>query len=198
MNIHQVNVTYVVAHDRLLLRINSLAGEEFRAWLTRRLALKLLPHFSRTAREQVQQHLSPPAAGASLTLQRQQLLENFQKEAEVYEGDFETPYQDQATQLPMGEQPLLVTEVTFTPLADAKVQVHLIERLPKQQRDLQLIMDPALSQALLKLLHQGLKASGWLEPVPALSEAAPIPARGEPDLLDSADSLARAKPRYLN
>ncbi len=198
MNIHQVNVTYVGEQDRLLLRINSLEGEEFRAWLTRRLALKLLPHLGQTAQAQLQQKLPPPAPGTPLSEQRQQLVQNFQKEAEVYQGDFQTPFKAEPAKLPLGEQPLLVTEVSFTPLADAKVQVMLLERLPKRQRDLQLVMDPSLSQGLLRLLNQGLKASGWLEPVPALGEAVSIPVRSEQDLLDAAESTPSAKPRYLN
>ena len=199
MNIHQVNVSYSGEQDRLLIRINSLAGEEFRAWLTRRLALKLLPHLGRTAQEQMQQQFPAAPATAPLDAQRQQLVNNFQKEAAVYDGDYQTPFKDQPAALPLGEEPLLVTEVSFTPLAEGKLQVVLLERLPGRQRDLQLVMDPALTQGLLRLLNQGLKASGWLEPAPALATAtgaAAIPVRTEQDLAEAAE--APAKPRYLN
>lgn len=201
MNIHQVNVSYSGEQDRLLVRINSVQGEEFRAWLTRRLAVKLLPHLGRTAREQMDKQFAVPLTSATpLPQHKEQLVQNFQKEAAVYDGDFQTPYKDQPAALPLGEEPLLVTEVTFTPLADAKLQVLLIERLPGKQRDLQLMMDPALTQGLLRLLNQGLKASGWLEAVPAAllapSEGTVVPVRSEQELQEAAE--APQKPRYLN
>lgn len=199
MNIHQVNVSYSAEQDRLLIRINSLNGEEFRAWLTRRLTLKLLPHLGKTAQAQIEQQFQPPAAGTPLPEQKEQMLQNFKKEAAVYDGDFQTPFKEKAAALPLGEDPLLVTELSFTPLADAKLQVTLLERLPGKQRDLQLVMDPALTQGLLRLLSQSLKASGWTEPAPNLSLAASvaaIPVRSEQELVESAEPSA--KPRYLN
>lgn len=200
MNIHQVNVSYSGEQDRLLIRINSLGGEEFRAWLTRRLTFKLLPHLGKTAQAQISQQFSPPPATAPLAEQREHLMQNFQKEAAVYDGDYQTPFKDKPAALPLGEDPLLVTELSFTPLADAKLQVMLQERLPGKQRDLQLVMDPALTQGLLRLLNQGLQASGWLEPAPALlalPEGSNLPLRSEKDLLDAPEANT-AKPRYLN
>lgn len=202
MNIHQVNISYSAEHDRLLIRINSLAGEEFRAWLTRRLALKLMPHLDKTARQQVREQLAPPPAEAPLDQQRQQMVQNFEKEAAAYQGDFQTPYKDKPATLPLGEEPLLVTEISFTPLADAKLQVMLLERLGGRQRDLQLVMDPPLTQGLLRLLNQGLKASGWTDPLPALGPALPaIGGAAEagaagPD--ESHELTVGDKPRYLN
>lgn len=199
MNIHQVNVSYLGEHDRLLIRINSLGGEEFRAWLTRRLALKLLPHLDRTAQAQIEQQLTTPDAAAAPHAQRQQLVHNFQKEAAAYEGDFRTPFKEQASALPLGEEPLLVTEVSFTPLAEGKLQMLLLERLQGKQRDLQLVLDPALTQGLLRLLHEGLKASGWLDPAApllALAEGSRDSVRSDQELGEPSELPAR--PRYLN
>lgn len=203
MNIHQVNVSYSGEQDRLLIRINSLNGEEFRAWLTRRLTLKLLPHLGKTAQAQLEQQFQAPPAHAPMPEQKEQLMQNFKKEAAVYNGDFQTPFKDQPAALPLGEEPLLVTELSFTPLADAKLQVTLLERLPGKQRDLQLVMDSALTQGLLRLLNQSLKASGWIEAPPAQllgASAAAQPVRAEQELVESADAQASAdtKPRYLN
>jgi len=43
MNIHQMSVSYVEGQDRLMLRVNTPEGQEFRLWLTRRLTGRLLP-----------------------------------------------------------------------------------------------------------------------------------------------------------
>lgn len=54
MNIHQLSIIYVVEEDRLLMRINGKdGGGELRAWLTRRLALALLPVLNHTTVEQM-------------------------------------------------------------------------------------------------------------------------------------------------
>ena len=196
MNIHQVNVSYAGEHDRLLLRINSASGEEFRIWLTRRLTLQLLPVLGKSSEHQLQAQLPPPDPSTPLPAQRQQLLQNFQKEAAAYGADFQTPYKDQPAALPLGEEPLLVTELSLTPLKDGKLQMALMERLPQRQRDMQLMMDLALTQGLMRLLHQALKASDWLQapaPLQLPGQQGPTAAEDEAESTES-----KTKPRYLN
>ena len=48
MNIHQLNVSHNDRQDRLLLRLNTQTAEEFRFWLTRRMALRLVPALEQT------------------------------------------------------------------------------------------------------------------------------------------------------
>jgi len=49
MDIHQLSVSYAREHDRILVRINTTAGEELRLWLTQRLLRSLLPHLGKAA-----------------------------------------------------------------------------------------------------------------------------------------------------
>lgn len=196
MNIHQVNVSYVGEQDRVLLRINSVGGEEFRIWLTRRLCLQLLPVLDKSSQSQLQAQLPPPNPAAPLPEQREQILQNFQKEAAAYGGDYKTPYKDQPAALPLGEEPLLVTELNLTPLKDGKLQMALLERLPQRKRDMQINMDPTLTQGLLRLIHQAIISSEWLHaPAAALQITGAAPAAGadDPEAPGSKD-----KPRYLN
>jgi hypothetical protein len=79
MNIHQVNVSYVGEQDRVLLRINSVGGEEFRIWLTRRMCLQLLPVLDKSSQHQLQAQLPPPNPGAPLPQQREQIRKIFRK-----------------------------------------------------------------------------------------------------------------------
>jgi len=195
MNIHQVNVSYVGEQDRVLLRINSVGGEEFRIWLTRRMCLQLLPVLDKSSQNQLQAQLPPPNPAAPLPQQREQILQNFQKEAAAYGGDYQTPYKDQPAALPLGEEPLLVTELNLTPLKDGKLQMALLERLPQRKRDMQMTMDLTLTQGLLRLLHQAILSSDWLQAPAALQLTAASPAAGAEEAEPAGN---KDKPRYLN
>ena len=117
MNIHQLSVTYLAEQDRILMRVNTTASEEMRLWLTRRLMLGLWPLLSRLLTEHL---LKLEAAGTSLGAADEELkkmLADFRKEEFLQHADFDTPYQDNKQALPLGEEPLLVTDVDATPLA---------------------------------------------------------------------------------
>lgn len=202
MNIHQVSVSYVQEQDRLLIRINGKEGGELRAWLTRRLALALLPVLNQTTGEQIKKVAAATLATAtpalSLDDQRRQLVAGFETEAALRTGDFETPYQSR--QGPPGDpvldaEPLLLTEVKVTLLGTGQLRLQLLEKLPgvAAVRNFQLMMDPQLSNGLLHLLHQSLTSSQWLH-LPVLAPADAVVTTTEPAEL----AVDLAKPRYLN
>lgn len=197
MNIHQVSVSYAPEQDRLLIRINGKEGGELRAWLTRRLALALLPVLNQTAAAQMTKLAGPAAPGASLDEQRSQLLDTFQKEALLRTGDFKTPYEDrrgQPANAVLGPEPLLLTEVKVTLMGSGQVRLQMLEKLPGSDtvRNFQVMMDAQLTNGLLHLLHQSLNASQWLEPV-APASLMPATSSEVPEL-----AMGPAKPRYLN
>lgn len=199
MNIHQVSVSYVHEQDRLLIRINGKEGGELRAWLTRRLALALLPILSKTTSKQMEKVAAPAAPAANLEDQRGQLLTSFQKEATLRTGDFETPYQSRQGQPGdpvLGPEPLLLTEVKVTLLDSGQLRLQLFEKIPGRAavRNFQVAMDPQLSNGLLQLLHQSLNASQWLH-LPVTSPVQDVASPTEPAELglDVAN-----KPKYLN
>ena len=202
MNIHQVSVSYVQEQDRLLIRINGKEGGELRAWLTRRLALALLPVLDQTASEQISKAAAngvPTAVpDTSSDDQRSKLLAAFETEAELRSGDFETEYEDRlgAPADPLlGPEPLLLTEVKLTLLGNGQLRLQMFEKLPGREmvRDFQVLMAPQLSNALLQLLHQSIHASQWLS----------LPGIVLPELATAGEEAAAltqdpAKPRYLN
>lgn len=198
MNIHQVSLSYVHEQDRLLIRINGKEGGELRAWLTRRLALALLPILSQTTSDQMKKIAAPAAPAATLEDQRGQLLTAFQKEAALRTGDFETPYQSrqgQPSDPVLGPEPLLLTEVKVTLQDNGQLRLQLFEKMPGRAavRNFQVVMDPQLSNGLLQLLHQSLNASQWLH-VPVASPVQELAASTEPAEL----AAELPKPRYLN
>ena len=192
MNIHQISVNYVPEQDRCLVRINSQGGEELRLWFTRRLVLGLMPHLSRTAGEQMQQHTGPAVLAAPVEQQRQQMLASFEKEANAYKGDYKTPFKAEASALPLGDAPALITEVKLTLLPSGKLDLQLIEKTATQTRNIQLGMTPQLVQGLLHLLGEAMKKSDWLR-VPAVTEVPMAPGLQVASALVDVD-----KPKYLN
>lgn len=204
MNIHQVSISYVQEQDRMMLRINGKDGGELRAWLTRRLAMALLPVLDRTAAQQIKQIATPAEAPASLDDKRGQLLTAFEKEASLRSGDFKTPYRDQPglpADLPLGPEPLLLTEVKVTPMPNGQLRMQLFEKLPGQEavRHFQVMMDAPLSNGLLHLLHQSIRASQWLDVPAAVLTPHENPALAEaPDTEPAELAPDPARPKYLN
>ena len=190
MQIHQLSVSYQAEQDRLLLRVSSTNGQEMRLWLTRRLMLGLWPLISRLQTEQL---LKLEAAGSALDGADEELrrmLAEFRKEEFLQRADFDTPYQDQST-LPLGTEPLLVTDVDATPLPGGRTRLALNERASvsggEKPRGFQLELDARLMQGLLHLLERALTHAQWRE-----SFAAPQA------VLEGEPGEAGPRPRYLN
>jgi hypothetical protein len=196
MNIHQLSVTYVPEQDRILARINTTAGEEMRLWLTRRLMVGLWPLLSKVMTEHL---LRLEAAGSSLNAaddELKKMLADFRKQEFLQNADFDTPYQDNQPNLPLGEEPLLVTDVDASPLPSGRLRLSFNENprdnKPRkgEPRRFQMEMEPRLMQGLLHLLEQALVQSRWRDPFKA---APPVE-----DTAVSEDSSSPARPRYLN
>jgi hypothetical protein len=190
MQIHQLSVNYQAEQDRILLRVNSTSGEEMRLWLTRRLMVGLWPLLTKLQTEQV---LKSEAAGAALHSADEDLrrmLADFRKEEFLQKADFDTPYQDKEN-LPLGPDPLLVTDVDATPVAEGRLRLAFNERASvsggAKPRGFQLELDPRLMQGLMHLLEQALCQAQWRE-----AFTAPAAIDGDA-LLDGG-----GKPRYLN
>jgi hypothetical protein len=191
MQIHQMSVTYLPEQDRILVRINTTAGEEMRLWFTRRLMVGLWPLLTKLLTEHLLKLESAGASLAGANPELKKMLAEFRKEEFLQHADFDTPYKEgQAAALPLGEEPLLVTDVDATPLASGPLRLNFNERPPAgdaKPRSFQLEMQPKLMQGLMHLLDQALLQSQWREPF--LQPAAAEPAADEGD---------GSKPRYLN
>jgi hypothetical protein len=199
MNIHQVCVSYINEHDRFLVRINTQGEEEVRLWFTRRLTMGLLPLLEKASQEQLTRQSKPIKPTDPLEAQRQHLLDNFEQEAAAYNGDYKTPYREETATLPLGTEPLLVTEIKMTPLADGDLQIVILEKLGEKTRHLHLALDAQLTLGLVSLLNKGMNSSRWLETDIAVAvnvnRTARAEAQDQEPLLAAPDA---DKPRYLN
>ena len=193
MKIHQLSVTYVAEQDRILMRVNTAAAEEMRLWLTRRLMLGLWPLLSKLLTKHL---LKLEAAGSSLDTADEglkKMLAEFRKEEFLRDADFDTPYQENQAALPLGEEPLLVTDVDASPLPNGRLRLSFNERPPEtdKPRSFQMEMEPKLMQGLMHLLEQALARSQWREPFGP-------PVAVEDGATADEDHAAPRKPRYLN
>lgn len=192
MKIHQLSVNYLAEQDRIFVRINTAASEEVRLWFTRRLMLGLWPLLSRLLTRHL---LQLESAGSSLQAADdglKKMLADFRKEQFLQEADFDTPYQEKQQALPLGPEPVLVTDVDASPLQSGRLRLSFNERLPDaaEPRSFHVELDPKLMQGLMHLLEQALQRSQWQEPfnAPVVPEGAGM----------DEDEPSRRKPRYLN
>lgn len=184
MKVHQLSVTYLREQDRLLTRINTSDAEELRLWFTRRLMLELWPMMHKVLTDQLVSLESSITSGAAADEDMKQMLADFRKQEFLQEADFDTPYNEQQAKLPLGEEPLLVTDLTITHLADSMVALEFHENPPggDNPRSFRLELDPPLMQGFVHLVDQALTQASWALP---------------PRPREVATELA-GKPRYLN
>lgn len=187
-----MSVTYLPEQDRILMRVNTTEGEEMRVWITRRLMVGLWPLLSKMLTEHL---LKLESAGASLDAADEALkrmLAEFRKEEFLRHADFDTPFREEDPRLPLGEDPLLVTDVDATPLAAGPLRLSFNERLNpgEKPRSFQMEMEPRLMQGLMHLLDQALAQAQWREP---FAGAMALHELGAAD-----DDRQPSRPRYLN
>lgn len=188
MDIHQLSVTYIKEQDRLLLRINATSGEELRLWFTQRMTRGLVPHLHKVV-------MALDASDVVLADQSdasKQLLSEFKKDEVLQKADFKTPYKATATALPLGAEPLLVTEVRLTPLSGGKLQIAFDEKLADvtAPRGFKIAVESQLMHGFMHLLETAIGNAEWPIAVPAgLAGAAPS---------TSALASDTTRPKYLN
>ncbi len=184
MKIHQLSVTYLREQDRLLVRINTSDAEELRLWFTRRLMLELWPMMHKVLTDQLVSLESSITSGAAADDHMKQMLADFRKQEFLQAADFDTPYIEKQARLPLGEEPLLVTDLAITHLAGSMVALEFQENPPggDNPRSFRLELDPQLMQGFVHLVDQALTQASWALP-PRARDMSAEPA---------------GKPRYLN
>ncbi len=133
MGIKQLNGGYVPAEDRILLRVSTDAGEEFRFWLTRPVTARLIAA-NRTIAERTAAQKFPPQVA--------QTVASFEQQAVAQQTRFDNAFEPGAT-FPLGEMPALVVKFTLTPVEHgvsldlgmpngANVNLRIAHRLAQQ------------------------------------------------------------------
>ena len=170
MGIKQINATYVAAEDRILLRLSTDAGEEFRFWLTRPITGQLLAAIHAAAARAVAQKFPPQIA---------QTVAEFEQQAVKAQTKLDDEFQPGAT-LPLGEAPALVVKLTAKEKAD---DLSLDLTLPNGN-NVNLCLPRHLAQQVGVLLDRIQQNANWgpsqvSAPAPATGDTATAAASGD-------------------
>ena len=201
MDIRQLSVRYHTDQDRILVSINTTVGEEVQMWLTRRMAMQLWPLINRI----VIDHFAIPQDAktdgyvdlAAMGPHTRKMLADLRAHEATQTADFSTPYQGKLANRPLGDTPLLITEVNLTPKESGQMQMNFKEALldPLSNRGFQLDMPADLVFGVLNLLKQALDQSQW-EIGRESTLDAPILIDEAVDEIDMSPDATR--PTYLN
>ncbi len=157
MNIHQLSVSHDERQDRLLIRLNTLAGEEYRFWLTRRMVTLILPALTQMV---VRLEAAQPGLAAS-DAPTQHLLTDLKRDAFMKNADFSTPYTAEALQLPLGEAPLLITDAQLNLQANHSLEIIFHQKLEEARPACTLNLQAPLVHGLIHLIQQTASKADW-------------------------------------
>ena len=184
MIIHQLQASYVLEQDRILVRLNTQAGEEVRLWLTRRMVKNLFPHMLQVTADLV----TDQAQGASHDGANRNALTQFKRQESLQKADFSTPFNSQAASLPIGDAPLLASRVHITVCDGGALRIGFEEDIAgaAAKRGFEVTLGQDLLHGLMHLLEAALRHADWGI---TLEHSEPL----------AADLLVNAKPpQYLN
>ena len=155
-----MQIKFVAAEDRLLLRVASANDEEFQFWLTQRFVKLLYPALrealSRAPNVQTQ---SSPAA-------KREVLD-FEHQRAVAQTDFATAYRESPKTYPLGEQPILITKSQLRPQSDGNLIVALA---PDEGQGIDLNLNHHLQHSFAKLISDAAVVAEWELPIQTLQD----------------------------
>jgi hypothetical protein len=172
MQIRQLAVHNDVQADRLLLRIRADDDNVLAAWLTRRLCLRLWPHWTGLVQHVATAHAhATTAPHATATPEAAGMLAEAARERSLQQADFSQPFEAAGARQPLGTEPLLAHTVQLTARPGGRLQLTIRDAT---QRSMQLELDTALAHALHTLMVAALRQADWgLSIDDAATDAAP-------------------------
>jgi hypothetical protein len=159
MHLHQFQMSYIAAEDRIMLRVSfhdeHQALHELRAWLTRRMVSRVWPTILQSLQTQVTLD-QPAAAHAKLE------MVNMAHQASVSDmtaaGKFNTPYETEIDRFPLGETPIVVTHAHFNVKRNEPLRINF---LPEAGPGFEIAFQPGLLHGFCKLLQNVVEQAEW-------------------------------------
>lgn len=174
MDIHQLQVSYEPTQDRLLLQVRTRDAHLIAIWLTRRMVMRMWPHFRRMLTGMSVQAAAP---GAMAVPEAQEMLAQAARAKALKTADFKTPFSSEPVQRPLGAEPMLplTAKLRATPKG-----VLVLSLKDVQDRTMELRFGDTMAHGLNRLVEQALQRAEWglspAEPAAAAPPAAPSPA----------------------
>ena len=170
MTIKQINANYLLQEDRILLRINTAAQEEFDFLLTRRVTLFILAASEHLVEKQLEQQHEPATAKAVAQFEKTNL------------GNIEPgPEFESGSAFPLGNAPILVLDVTCSIVqegleTETQEQLFSIDLVLGKDQSINLKLPKPMLLALRALLEQICDQASWgraviAQQVPEVSSA---------------------------
>ena len=175
MTIKQLNATYLVNEDRILLRLNTPEEAEYRLWITRRVSLFILAASTHLLTKYLEQTHTAETAKAIDAFEKEALVEA-SKIANAAANEYQS-----GIQFPLGSEPILVMDVSCSLLqnnisegnnSDANSSgnhdVVSIDFVLPGGANLSLKLASTMVRAINLLLDQLRQQAGWGEAVFAI------------------------------
>ena len=147
MGIKQLSGTYEAREDRVMFRVSTTTGEEFRLWLTRLITSKLLEVIRGVATSAIAEKFPPQVAQAVAEFEREKIQSQTKLDDQFAPG---------AT-LPLGETPVLVVALTIS----RKGEELSLDLGLANNSNLNLSLSPRLAQQFALLLEDLERRGGW-------------------------------------
>lgn len=148
-SISQLQMNYSPEEDRLLFRVNTTTGEEFRFWLTRRYAQLLI--------QALEAHRSAdPDIATQATPDARQAVQDFKKDAAQEKSDFNQEFRESES-FPLGDSPVLAYKLGYrVEEGNLKLSVE-----PKSGQGINIVLDSTLNFNVSQLLRSAIEKAKW-------------------------------------
>ncbi|PID73334.1 MAG: hypothetical protein CSB33_04170 [Desulfobacterales bacterium] len=160
MRIHQFKMQFNAEEDRLQFQLNTEDQKEFRFFMTRRYVGLLWPVVQKLLAEDLRRRSGAPPETAGEMLA-------FEREKTVQQTNFKQIYQEEATEFPLGEAPLLLSRIQVKKAGG----MQLLCLLPSDGRGIELPATPAFLHPFCRLLKELSGKAQWnlqlMEPEPS-------------------------------
>jgi hypothetical protein len=148
--ISQMQMLYNPEEDRVLFRVNSTKGKQFRLWLTRRCILLLM--------DMLNKHMdADPDVSIQATPEAKQAIQSFKREKAMQGANFQEKFKEEAEETPMGDIVPLAYRLNYRLAGDV---MHLgIE--PKSGQGINLTMNRDINSSLTRLIIAAAQKADW-------------------------------------
>lgn len=148
--ISQMQMLYNPEEDRILFRVNTTAGQQFRFWITRRYAALLL----RVLKEHVD---SDPDVSAQGSPEAKEAVRSFKQEKAVQSANFKDEFREESAEMPLGEEALLAYRLQY----NIKEGVLNLGIQPKTGQGISMVINQQINSSLTQLLAAAIRKAEW-------------------------------------